>query len=345
MNNQIEKPRLIAFEVTRRCKFNCLHCRAGEQTSRKTTELSTSECEKILTSIADFNKCVIILTGGEPMERDDIYGLIRYGRELGLRMVLATCGYTITEDSIAKLKQYGVLSISISLDGASAKVHDAFRQTEGAFDTAINAAKLAKKAGMPFQINTTISKLNIDEVFAISQLAQKLGASCFNPFILVPTGKGREISNEILDPIEYEQLLNNLSLLKTQSPIEVRVTCGPQFSRVYQKARQRKLVGNANGCMGGRGFAFISCQGDVQTCGFLDISAGNLVKNGYDFAQIWQESPFLNEIRNLPGYKGKCALCEYVSTCGGCRARAFALCGDYLASDPICDYKPKSKNR
>ncbi|MBA7616399.1 putative mycofactocin radical SAM maturase MftC [subsurface metagenome] len=273
------------------------------------------------------------------MERSDIYELIRYGRDLGLRMVMATCGYPINNESIAGLKEAGILALSISLDGASAQTHDAFRQTAGAFDSAVKAAETARRAGMRFQINTTITKSNVTEVLRIAELAEKLGAYCFNAFILVPTGRGKGIAEEILEPEEYEKLLHNLLRVKLESEIEVRVTCGPQFARICKEKKVKKIRGSVSGCMGGRGFGFISYRGDVQTCGFLDISAGNLIENDFDFGRIWLGSEFLKKIRNLSAYKDNCGICEYVGVCGGCRARAYAMSGDYLAADPICNYK------
>ena len=278
------------------------------------------------------------------MERGDIYEIARFGRDLKLRMVMATCGYLINDDTIALLKEAGIQVLSFSLDGSSAETHDEFRQAEGAFDAVINAAGIAGRAGVRFQINTTISKINIDEVPGIIALAERLGAYCFNAFILVPTGRGEKMADEILDPIRYEMLLNELLRLKLDSDIEVRVTCGPQFARICKQARTKKLLGKTNGCMGGRGFGFISYCGDVQTCGFLDISAGNLVENGYDFGAIWRESEFLKRIRNVSDYKGDCGACEFVGVCGGCRARAYAASGDYMAADPICNYKRGGKD-
>jgi len=338
MSNEAEKLRLLAFEVTRRCRFNCRHCRANAGYGDKTEEMTTEQCRKILASVAQFSKPMIILTGGEPMERGDIYELVRFGRGLGMRMVMATCGYPINNESIAGLKEAGILALSISLDGASAQTHDAFRQTAGAFDSAVKAAETARRAGMRFQINTTITKSNVTEVLRIVELAEKLGAYCFDAFILVPTGRAEKIADEILDPMRYEILLNELLRLKLESDIDVRVTCGPQFARVCKQARAKKLLNDVAGCMGGRGFGFISYRGDVQTCGFLDISAGNLIENGFDFGRIWLGSKFLKEIRNVSGYKGDCGICEYASICGGCRARAYAMSGDYLGADPVCKF-------
>ncbi|MBN2559838.1 MAG: radical SAM protein [Phycisphaerae bacterium] len=331
---------MIAFEVTRRCRYNCRHCRADADRTARDDELTTEQWKKILDAVASYERCVVILTGGEPTERSDILELVRHGRRLGLRIVMATCGYAIDDASVATLKEAGVLALSISLDGATAQTHDAFRRTPGAFDAAIKAAEAARRAGLRFQINTTITRNNLAQVRAIAEKARKLGAYCFNPFILVPTGRGEEIAGEILEPRQYAELLADLLQLKTDLAIELRVTCGPQYARVYREAKLPEPRVHTSGCMGGRGFGFISHRGDVQTCGFLDISAGNLVENGYDFAAIWDNSPFLNEIRDLSSYQGACGRCAYVRVCGGCRARAYAMTGDYLGPDPVCGYEP-----
>jgi radical SAM protein with 4Fe4S-binding SPASM domain len=280
---------------------------------------------------------------------------------------MATCGYLINEQSITELKEAGVLALSFSLDGSSAETHDKFRQAPGAFDAVMKAAEIARQAGMRFQINTTITKSNIDEVAGIIELAKRLGAYCFNAFIFVPTGRGEKIVDQVLDPIRYEVLLNELLRFKLESTIEVRVTCAPQFARVCEQARTKKLIDPVTGpsttipsaalgaggtgpstslgtgCIGGRGFGFISYRGDVQTCGFLDISAGNLVENGFNFKKIWLEAGLLKEIRDVSTYKDGCGDCEFVSLCGGCRARAYAMSGDYLAGDPICSFRGGGK--
>ncbi|MBN1815967.1 MAG: radical SAM protein [Sedimentisphaerales bacterium] len=328
------RPRIIAFEVTRRCPLRCRHCRAAAYQGGA-DPLSTEQCRRILDGIADFNTCVIILTGGEPMERKDIFELTRYGRSLGLRMVMATCGFHINDQSILQLKEAGILAFSFSLDGATSKTHDAFRGIDGAFDTVLHAVEKAKQTEIRFQINTTITKLNLHEVPAIADLAVKLGAYCFNPFILVPVGRADELRDLILDPDQYEQLLKDMAALKQHSSIEVRLTCGPQFARV---ARQEKIDGadRIAGCLAATEFAFISHTGQVQTCGFLNVSAGSLVDNGYDFKEIWLHSEYLNSLRDHNLYKGACGSCGYLAYCRGCRARAYTMLGDYLQQDPIC---------
>jgi radical SAM protein with 4Fe4S-binding SPASM domain len=339
----VEKPRLVAFEITRRCRYNCKHCRANAGYSNNEQDLTTERCKKIIASVAQFSKPICILTGGEPMERSDIYEIIGHGRKQGLQMAMASCGYLFDEKAAVKLKKAGISALSFSLDGATAETHDRFRQTGGAYDLVIKAAKTAKQAGIRFQINTTVSKINIGEINAIAALAEKLGAYCFDAFILVPTGRGQKLTAEILEPTEYEKLLRQLLELKLKSPIEIRVTCGPQFSRVCKQIKTKQPAVTAGGCMAGRGFGFISYRGDVQTCGFLDVSAGNLIKNGFDFGKIWIESEFLKKIRSVSEYKGNCGVCEFGGCCGGCRARAYTMSGDWLAADPVCSYQPKKK--
>ncbi len=340
LDKKTPRPRLIAFEITRCCRYHCPHCRAAALSGPADGELTTEQAKKTIDSLAKYSKCVLIFTGGEPMEREDIYQLVRHSRNVGLRAVMATCGYLINEESISRLKKAGIMALSFSLDGASAETHDGFRKSKGAFDATIRAAKIAKKAGVRFQINTTISKLNADEIVGICELAKRLGAYCFNPFILVPAGRGKNMADEILDPVEYERILNELIDLKLTSGVEIRVTCGPQFARLCRQKRIASLSGSTSGCMGGRGFGFISYRGDVQICGFLDVSAGNLLENNFDFAKIWEQSKFLNEIRDRSSYSGRCGRCEFLGVCGGCRARAYAMTGDYLEADLVCSYEP-----
>lgn len=339
------KPKILAFEITKQCRFNCIHCRASAAKDMS-SQLTADQCKCILKSIADFTACTIILTGGEPMERPDIYELASYGTSLGLKMVLATCGYLIDAASAARLKNAGILAISFSLDGAAAQTHDAFRQTPGAFDAVIKAAHIVRQTDIRFQINTTVTQQNINELEAIAALAENLGAYCFNPFILVPTGRGQKLISQILTPSEYSRILEQLWDIKQKSGIEVRVTCGPQFARIAREkhktaVNRQSVVPGVKGCLGAREFGFISCDGDVQMCGFLPLSAGNLIENAYDFAGIWRHSPLLKQIRDVKSYKGNCGLCEYAALCGGCRARAFALTGYPLEADFMCEYQPK----
>ncbi len=344
-DKEIQKPEVIAFEVTQKCRFDCKHCRAGKNYDPKRKEMSTYPCKMIMKSISDYvSDCVVILTGGEPMERKDIVELVEFGTKQDLKMAMATCGYLLDEENIKELKKAGLRAFSFSIDFATPEKHDEFRNVAGAFDLAMKAIELAKSENIRFQINTTVTKSNLDELEEICRLAEDMGAYCYNPFILVPTGKGSALKDEVLDKEEYEKLLNELYEIKQKSPIMLRVTCGPQFSRIcHERKVDDKKITPQKGCLAGTGFAFISYKGDVQTCGFLNISAGNLLENGFNFRKIWEDSVFLNQMRELAGYKGKCGFCDYLQKCGGCRARAYAITGDYLAPDPVCDYISKGK--
>ncbi len=336
-------PRVIAWELTRRCKLNCRHCRAAAADRKYNDELDTQQCMALLDNIAGFASPVIILTGGEPLLRDDIYQIADYGHRLGLRMVLATCGVFMDDKAAQKMLQVGIRCISLSLDGASSKSHDNFRRIEGAFEMAIKAAEVAHRNGLAFQINTTVTRSNIDELGDIMKLAEELGAVTFNPFLLVPTGRGKEMADEELSAQQYEETLQWLSKQQNNPVVKIaiRVTCAPHYQRIIQQAGTPEPPAYAAGCMGGKSFAFISHTGKVQICGFLDIVAGDLRANNIDFADVWRNSPFLQEIRSVNDYKGKCGYCEYRYTCGGCRARAYALTGDYMASEPFCVYQPR----
>lgn len=345
--------RLIAWEMTRSCNLDCRHCRAAAHHGPYEGELSTGECESILRNVAAFAKPIIIMTGGEPMLRPDIYHLAKYGDDLGLRMVMAPCGMLLTVDSCRRLMESGIQRISLSIDGATAQSHDSFRRVEGAYDGVMRGVEAARRAGLEFQINTTITRLNVDELPAIYDLVVKLGAVSFHPFLLVPTGRGKELAEYELPPEEYERVLNWIYEHRSDSGMTLKPTCAPHYYRILRR-REREagrsvtpeshgLDGMTKGCLGGQGFAFISHVGVVQMCGFLDTPAGDVREAGYDFRTIWEDSEFFNQIRRVDDYHGRCGYCEYRKVCGGCRARAYAMTGDYLGEEPFCIYEPKAK--
>jgi len=341
-------PRLIAWEVTRSCPLACKHCRAAARNQPYEGELSTDEGRRLLENIASFSRPTIILTGGEPMLREDIYNLAAHADGLGLPVVMAPCGQRVDAKAVERMKRAGIRCISISIDGATAASHDAFRGVAGAFEMACRAADAARRARLPFQINTTVTRHNRDELPAIRDLAVRLGADVFNPFLLVPTGRGKDLAGQELSADEYERTLGWLADEQRDGPIRIRVTCAPHYwrIRVQRAARAGETPEPAEpfsrGCMGGKTFAFISHIGKVQICGFLEEEAGDLRAVDLDFARIWRESPLFRAVRNVDAYHGRCGVCEYRRICGGCRARAFAVTGDYLAEEPFCVYQPRS---
>lgn len=339
-------PRLIAWELTRACVLSCRHCRACAPRTAPADELSTPECRKLLVNIAAFARPVLILTGGEPMLRPDLYEIAGYARDLGLTAVLATCGALLTEASANRLVDSGIRRISVSLDGATAATHDAFRGVAGAFDAARRGIEAARRAGIEFQVNTTVSAVNAAELPAILDLAVSLGAMTFNPFLLVPTGRGEAMTHQQLSAEEYERTLGWLADRQAEARIPLRVTCAPHYYRIlHQRGQNDATLHAPRGCLGGKGFAFVSHRGRVQICGFLDIECGDLRREGLDFARIWRDSPVFAAVRHVDGYHGRCGRCEYRRMCGGCRARAYAMTGDYLAEEPLCTYQPPALSR
>jgi len=343
--------RLAAWEVTRSCNLNCRHCRAAAEKGPYAGELTTAECEKLLENIAGFSKPIVILTGGEPMLRPDIFHIAEYGSKLGLRMVMAPCGKLLTDESCAKLIESGIKRISLSIDGATAVSHDSFRRVDGAFESVMKGIDAARRTGLEFQINTTVTKLNVHELPRIYDLAVKLGAVSFHPFLLVPTGRGKEMEDQEIPPVKYEQVLIWIYEHRENSSMTLKPTCAPHYYRILRqrehaagrvvKPETHGLDAMTKGCLGGQGFAFISHTGQVQICGFLDVSAGDLKENDFDLQTIWEHSQLFEEIRALDQYNGKCGICEYRKVCGGCRARAYAGSGNYLDEEPYCIYEPK----
>ena len=339
MNKVVQPPRLIAWELTRACPLACRHCRASAVAAKDAAELSTAQCLKLIDNIVSFAKPTLILTGGEPLLRNDWFVIASYATSAGLPVALATCGLPVNDQSIEKMKQAGVRCVSISIDGAAAESHDAFRQKSGAFEACILAARRLRSAGMDFQVNTTVSRHNISELNEILKLAKSLGASVFNPFLLVPTGRAQSLANLELSADQYEQTLVWLAG-QQDARIQIRVTCAPHYQRIIRQLGLSAGAHAKGGCLGGKSFAFISHVGEVQICGFLDVSCGDLRTNDMNFAAIWRNSPVLQRIRDVSSYGGKCGCCEYVSLCGGCRARANAVYGDWLAQEPFCTYQP-----
>jgi heme b synthase len=304
----------------------------------------------VLDGIAAFARPIIILTGGEPMLRADIYHIAEYGTRLGLRMVMAPCGALLTGETCSALMKAGIRRISLSIDGAAAQSHDRFRGVAGAFESVMRGIGAAKSAELEFQVNTTITGMNVDQLPAIFDLAASLGAVSFHPFMLVPTGRGSTLADEALAPSEYERVLNWIYDHRSSSGMTVKPTCAPHYYRILRQ--REKLAGRAvttethgldamtKGCLGGQGFVFISHIGIMQICGFLDVPAGDLRQTEFAVQPLWENSPLFRAMRDPDGYRGRCGRCDYRKVCGGCRARAFATGGDYLAEEPYCAYEP-----
>ncbi|AEH44650.1 Radical SAM domain protein [Thermodesulfatator indicus DSM 15286] len=344
-------PRLVAWELTRHCNLDCVHCRAAASRGPYQNELTTEECFRILKEIKEVGNPIIILTGGEPLLREDIFEIAQEASRLGFRPVIATNGILITDEIAKKMKETGVARVSISLDGATAESHDNFRKVKGAFEGALKGISILKKAGIPFQINTTITEVNVEEVPAILELALKLGAVAHHIFLLVPVGRGKEMADQALTAEKYEKVLHWFYDQRKKVPegFHLKATCAPHYYRILrQRAKEEGqqvtyetfgLDAVTRGCLAGTGFCFISHRGVIQPCGYLELNCGELRKQ--TFPEIWWHSEIFKNLRNFKVYKGKCGRCEYVRVCGGCRARAYEATGDYLDEEPLCTYEPK----
>jgi heme b synthase len=346
---QIPTLRMIAWEVTRRCNLSCIHCRAAAERGPYPGELSPEEALHLLDDIVSFSSPVVILTGGEPLLREDIFDLARYGTKRGLRMVMAPNGTLIDGEKALRIKESGIQRVSISLDGATPETHDRFRRVEGAFAGALRGIEHLKKVGMEFQINTTVTRGNCEELPEILDLAVRLGAAALHMFLLVPTGRGKELEEQAIQAAEYEKVLNWFYEQREKIPLQLKATCAPQYYRILRqrmKAEGRNFTPQTHGldamtrgCLGGIGFCFISHRGEVQPCGYLEARSGSIREQS--LREIWEKSPVFQKLRDFSGYKGRCGHCEYIRVCGGCRARAFEKTGDLLAEEPLCIYSPK----
>ncbi len=298
------KPTIIAWELTRRCTLQCRHCRGAAMDSGYEQELRAEECLRTVAAITRFCQPMFILTGGEPLLRPDVFDLAATITSHGCRVVLATCGHTLTEPVVAKLQASGVMAISVSLDAATAEAHDAFRGVPGAFEKTLAGLTVARTAGLPFQINTTVCTRNVQQVPEILAHAIKLGAMAIDFFFLVPTGRGAQMSDEVLAPQARDKVLRWIARQEQEAPIRVRTTCMPEFRHVRLPAKPGVSQPPFQGCMGGRGFVFISHTGILQPCGFLDVACGDLRSADFAFAHLYQTSPVFQRMRALDPFAG-----------------------------------------
>ncbi|MCH3963541.1 MAG: putative heme d1 biosynthesis radical SAM protein NirJ2 [Clostridium sp.] len=324
---------IVSWNTTNKCNMYCKHCYRNSGIEVQ-NELNTREGKSLLDEIAKAGFKIMIFSGGEPLMRPDIYELIRYASEIGLRPVLGSNGTLITVETAMRLKDAGVMGIGISLDSLDMKKHDTFRNYKNGWNKAVAGMKICRKVGLPFQIHTTVMNWNKDEISDIIDFAVNIGASAHHIFFLVPTGRGINIENEMLGREEYEKTLKNIMLRQKEVSIELKPTCAPQFTRIAAennvKTRFRK------GCLAGTSYCIISPRGDVQACPYMDASVGNIRQ--IPFSRIWSENSVLKKLRTS-NYKGKCGSCSYGKICGGCRARAaFYSNGDIMAEDIWCSY-------
>jgi len=338
--------RVLAWELTRRCNLACIHCRALAARESDVDELSLEEIGTVLADVVEVARPLLILSGGEPLLREDLLDIVARARSHHLPVAVASNGTLLSTRYARQLREAGVRRLSVSLDGATAQTHDAFRQSPGAYEGALRGIAAAREGELPFQVNMTLTAGTAPELPQMVRLSQELGAEALHLFVLVPTGRARQLPVEPLAPAQYEELLERVCELAVKSDFDIRVTCGPQFARVARQRAPdlvRRDAGSGpgvTGCLAGVNFCFIGAEGDVQPCGYFQASCGNVRQQR--FGDIWERSPIFQALRDRQTYKGKCSHCEYLGACGGCRARAYEATGDYLEADPLCAYLPRS---
>lgn len=355
--------RLLFWESTIRCNLTCAHCRRVESDDTAHRDLSTEQAKNLIEQLAQLGRGqpmmpVLVFSGGEPLCRDDLFELIHRAKSQGITPALATNGTLIDAAVAGQLHDSGVARISVSLDGATPEVHDRLRQLAGSFEKAIEGIGFLREAKVPFQINMTLTKHNARQLEDIYELAKSLGAVAVHIFMLVPVGCGQSLAEtDMLSPEEYEKKLLEICTLDRRGELQMKVTCGPHYERVIRQEglhQSRTKVGGAvpgrsghsgasKGCLAGLGVLFVGHQGDVFPCGYLPVKCGNVLEQG--LLDIWYKSEDLARMRDTGALEGKCGLCGYRQVCGGCRGRAYAATGNYMAEEPFCAYEPEGKSK
>ena len=339
-------PQRVYWETTRACDLACRHCRAEAAPEPDPAELTPAEGLRLLDDLARFGAPLphVVLTGGDPLKRADLWALIAHAQAVGLGVSVAPSGTPLlTPAAIQRLKAAGVDAISLSLDGASAARHDALRGVPGCFERTLVAATAAREAGLPFQVNTLVSEETLEDLPAIHRLVGEIGATRWSLFFLIAVGRG-----SVLRPIDAEtceRLLDWLAGLAGKGGPVITTTEAPQFRRVMLKRHRGdgdgrgRRTGHAAGIRDGNGIMFISHTGEINPSGFLPVLAGNARTD--DVVKIYRESPVFAQLRRPDLFGGRCGVCEFHGHCGGSRARAWAATGDFTAEDPLCAYEPR----
>jgi radical SAM protein with 4Fe4S-binding SPASM domain len=370
-------PRLVFWETTAGCNLECIHCRRLE-VSRELSkrDLTTEESKNLIAQLAECGRPLLVLSGGEPLMRPDIFDLADHARQQGLACAMATNGTLVDRAVAGKIAAAGIRRVSVSLDGADAATHDRFRGIAGSFDRALEGIGHLRAVGAPVQINMTLARHNIEQMEALFALTKRIGAVALHVFALVPVGCGVEIADaEMLSPEQTEATLARFYELAKRSRLETRATCAPQYSRLVRQRRatEREAGGERSeaggekrearvkkpdtdfsqptsrgpepgrGCLAGSGVCFISHDGKVFPCGYLPVEAGDVRRE--KFATIWRESPVFARLRRPDLLTGKCGACEFAQVCLGCRARAYSQTGDFMSEEPSCPYVPRRKRK
>jgi AdoMet-dependent heme synthase len=351
-----QAPFTIAWEVTRACAYACVHCRADAQHQRHLDELSTEEAFQLIDRLTEFGSPILIFTGGDPMMRRDLFELIAYATQKGLRCSLTPTATALpTIERLTQAKEAGIRRIALSLDAPHADIHDIFRKVPGSWQRTIDILQRAHDAGLSVQVNSTVARHNVDILPEMVPFIEEVGAVQWSVFFLVPTG--RAMIEQMISPEEHERVFNWLYDLSKTAAFDIKSTAAPMYRRVAIERKRAENNGNqpvtfqgagfqytdglnrpTKGVNDGNGFLFISHIGSIEPSGFLPISAGNVRTD--DVVDVYRNAKIFRDLRDTSQLKGRCGICEYRDVCGGQRGRAFGVTGDYMESDPACLYQP-----
>ena len=349
-------PFTIAWEVTRACAFACKHCRADAQHQRDPHELSTEEGYRLIDRLAEFGSPILIFTGGDPMMRRDLFDLIRYAAQKGLRCSLTPTATALpTPDRLLQAKEAGIRRIALSLDAPAPKTHDEFRQVPGSWERTMRILHSANEVGLSVQVNTTVSTFNLDLLPDMVPFIKEVEAVQWSVFFLVPTGRAQ--AQYMISAEKHEEVFNWLYNLSQEAPFDIKATAAPMYRRVAIQRKKAESTGGqvvnfqgagfqyadglhrpTKGVNDGNGFLFISHLGQIMPSGFLPIDCGNV--RHQDIVEIYRNHLVFKDLRNYEKLKGKCGICDFRDVCGGQRGRAFGVTGDYMETDPACAYEP-----
>jgi radical SAM protein len=344
-----QSPMLVIWEVTQACDLACVHCRASAQSERNPGELTTVQGYRLLDEIRSFGEPLMVFTGGDPLKRPDLFDLIRYGVKIGLRTnVTPSATPLLTAEAIEGFKAAGVTRMAISLDGPDAASHDDFRGIPGTFDRAMFALRHARDIGLDTQLQTTVTRRNMDRLPEMAELAKEVRTRMWSLFFLIVTG--RALENDDLQAAEYEGVFEFMYELSKTAPFGVKTTEAMHYRRYVaqrikaehgptQNENAKGVAFRTAGVSDGKGFVFVSHQGEIYPSGFLPVSGGNVLRDS--LTDVYRNSPLFKSLRDTGQREGKCGICEYQKICGGSRSRAYASTGNYLAEDPNCVYQPR----
>ena len=347
-------PLMFYYEVTLACDLVCKHCRASAQEQPAADQLSTEQSKQLIEQIATFpRRPMLVFTGGDPLKRSDLFCLMRHAVDCGIQCALTPSATPLaTYDAFAKARDCGVWRLGVSLDGAQAATHDAFRGWEGSFVRTLEMLDNARRLGMAVQVNTSITRRNVGELDAIAELLAGYGIAMWAAFFLVPVGRGME--EERIAPAEYEDVFARLWHHAQTKPYAVKTTEAPHYRRYVLQQGGNPLAGPGGsddggvrrghraplGVGDGKGIVFVNHLGEIYPAGFLPLLCGRFPADSV--VDVYQNHPTFRALRNPDGFKGRCGVCEYRHVCGGSRARAYAVTGDPLETEPDCIYVPQS---